>query len=157
MATYPIVRDLGRDFLDSVVCECLLVLYVDVCSFMRHRWPSRLVEDGRWWLRFPSVFSEDEMMWTMIVGPLAWQRMGDGGFAFPLYSVSMKRCGLWSLALQDGRGWAMVALLSLYIQWGWNDVDYDHWSSRLAKDGQWWLCFPFVFSEDETMFSDNVV
>ena len=26
------------------------------------RWPSRLVEDGRWWLRFPSVFSDDEMM-----------------------------------------------------------------------------------------------
>ena len=57
-------------------------------------WPSRLAEDGRWWLRFPFVFSEDEMMWTMIVGPPGWQRMGDGGFTFPLYSVRMKRCGL---------------------------------------------------------------
>ena len=45
---------------------------VDVCSFVRHRWPSRLAEDGRWWLRFPSVFSENEMMWTMVVGPPGW-------------------------------------------------------------------------------------
>ena len=29
----------------------------------------------------------------MNVGPLGWQRMGDGGFAFPLYSVRMKLCG----------------------------------------------------------------
>ena len=36
---------------------------VDVCSFVRHRWPSRLTEDGRWWLRFPFVFNEDETMW----------------------------------------------------------------------------------------------
>ena len=70
-------------------------------------WPSRLAEDGRWvfafplysvrmkrcgllslalqacrgWamdLRFPSLFSEDEMMWIVIVGPLGRQRMGDG-------------------------------------------------------------------------------
>ena len=32
------------------------------------------------------------MMWTMIVGLLSWKRMGDGGFAFPLYSVRMKLC-----------------------------------------------------------------
>ena len=78
------------------------VSIVDLCNFVRHRWPSRLAEDGGWWLRFPSVFSEDEMMWTdanvdcklwiMIVGPPDWQRMGDGGFASPLYSVRMKRC-----------------------------------------------------------------
>ena len=85
---------------------------------MRHRYPSRMAEDGRWWLRFPSVFSEDETMWIvdcrlriMIVGPPGWQRMGDGGFASPLYSVRMKRCGLLSLDLQAGRGWAMVASL----------------------------------------------
>ena len=54
------------------------------------RWPSRLVEDGRWWLRFPSVFSEDETMWIVIVGPPGWKRMGDSGFASPLYSVRMK-------------------------------------------------------------------
>ena len=66
---------------------------------MKHRWPSRLAEDGRWI------------------------------FAFPLYSVRMKRCGqmriadcgLPLLALQAGKGWAMD------------------------------LRFPFVFSEDETM------
>ena len=33
------------------------------------RWPSRLVEDGQWWLPLHSVFSEDETMWIMIVGP----------------------------------------------------------------------------------------
>ena len=26
---------------------------VDVCSFVRHRWPSRLAEDGRWIFAFP--------------------------------------------------------------------------------------------------------
>ena len=36
------------------------------------RWPSRLEEDGRWWFRFPSLFIEDEMMWTMIVSPAGW-------------------------------------------------------------------------------------
>ena len=65
---------------------------VDVCNFMRHHWPSRLAEDERWWLHFPFVFSEDETMWTMIVGPLSWQRMGSGGFTSPLYSVRMKQC-----------------------------------------------------------------
>ena len=53
-------------------------------------WPSTMVEDGRWWLRFPFIFSEDETMWTMIVGPLNWYRMSDGTFASPLYSVRMK-------------------------------------------------------------------
>ena len=48
-------------------------------------------------LCFPSVFSEDEMMWTNA------------------------DCGLPSLALKDGKGWAMD------------------------------LHFPFVFSEDEMM------
>ena len=67
-------------------CE-LWIAYYD-------RWPSRLVENGRWWLRFPSVFNEDETMWIMIIGPPGWSRMGDGGFDFPLYSVRMKRCGL---------------------------------------------------------------
>ena len=51
-------------------------------------------------LSFPSVFSEDEMMWTDV----------DVDY------------GLSSLALQDGRGWAMD------------------------------LHFPFVFSEDEMMW-----
>ena len=55
------------------------------------RWPSRLAEDGRWF------------------------------FASPLYLVRMKRCGLLSLALQDGIGWAMD------------------------------LHFPSVFSDDEMM------
>lgn len=45
-----------------------------------HCLTSRLAEDGRWWLRLPSVFSEDEMMWNMIVVPVGWKRMGDGGF-----------------------------------------------------------------------------
>ena len=54
------------------------------------RWPSRLAEDGRWWLRFPSIFSEDEKMWTILIGPPGWRRMGDGGFASPLYSVRIK-------------------------------------------------------------------
>ena len=57
----------------------------------------------------------------MIVGPLSWQGMGDDGFASPLYSMRMKRCGLLSLGLQAGREWAMD------------------------------LRFPSVFSEDETM------
>ena len=61
-------------------------------------WPSKLAEDGRWWLHFPSVFSEDETMWTMIVGPPGWQRMGDGGFASRLYSVRMKQCVCITLA-----------------------------------------------------------
>ena len=54
--------------------------------------------------------------------------MGDGGFAFPLYSVRMKRRGLWI-------------------------ADYDRWPSRLAEDGRWWLRFPFVLTEDETMWT----
>ena len=54
------------------------------------RWPSRLAKDRRWWLRFSSVFSVDEILWSMIVGPPGWQRMGDGGFAFPQCLVRMK-------------------------------------------------------------------
>ena len=36
---------------------------------------------GRGWvidLRVPSVFSDDETMWIVIVGPPGWQRMSDG-------------------------------------------------------------------------------
>ena len=52
----------------------------------------------------------------MIVGSPGWQRMDDGGFVSPLYLVRMKRCGLLSLALHAGRGWAMVSSLPLCIQ-----------------------------------------
>ena len=45
---------------------------VDVCSFVRHRCPSSLEKDGGWWLRFAYVFSEDEMMCTMILAPPHW-------------------------------------------------------------------------------------
>ena len=40
---------------------------------------------------FPFVFSEDEKMWIVDCG--LWI-MIVGGFASPLYSVRMKRCGL---------------------------------------------------------------
>jgi hypothetical protein len=39
------------------------------------------LQAGRGWamdLRFPSIFSEDETMWIVIIGPPGWQRMGDG-------------------------------------------------------------------------------
>ena len=50
---------------------------------------SLALQAGRGWAMdhcFPFVFSEDETMWTdadcglriMIIGPLGWQRMGDG-------------------------------------------------------------------------------
>ena len=45
-------------------------------------------------------------MWTMIVGPPGWQRMGDGGFASPLYSMRMKQCIWITLA----RALVMMAL-----------------------------------------------
>ena len=37
-------------------------------------------------------------MWIVIIGPPGWQRMGDGGFASPLYSVRIKRCVWITLA-----------------------------------------------------------
>ena len=42
---------------------------------------SLALQVGRGWamdLHLPSVFSEDETMWIVIVGPPGWQRMGDG-------------------------------------------------------------------------------
>ena len=36
-------------------------------------------------------------MWSMIVGLPGWQRMADGGFASPLYSMRMKRCVSFTL------------------------------------------------------------
>ena len=42
---------------------------------------SLALQAGKGWamdLRFPFVFSEDEMMRIVIVGPPGWLRMGDG-------------------------------------------------------------------------------
>jgi hypothetical protein len=100
---------------------------VDVCSFVRHRWPSRLAEDGRWIFASPlySVMMKQCGCGLRIADYDCWpSRLAEDGrwvFASPLYSVRMKRCGLLLLALQAGRGWVMD------------------------------LCFLSVFSEDETM------
>ena len=121
------------------MCHPYISKIVDVCNFVRHRWLSRLAEDGRWWLHFPSVFSEDETMWIDV----------DSGLRIANYDRWPSRLA------EDGQWWLRFPSIFSEDETMWI-VDCDRCPSKLAEDGRWWLRFPSVFNDNETMCLDNV-